>query len=298
MIAQVTASCDDPRMVDLASASHEFAVVDVETTGLDRRKDRVVSVAVARCDAAGHLIERWYSLINPGCPMGASEIHGLTDEAVANAPSFEDIADDLLLQLGGAILVGHNIDFDWHFLSKEYARHGATLPAHDTICTMALAKELNLGIANVRLDTVAAYCEVPLARASFHDAREDVLATAGVFARLYPLAVERGVNPVVHLEPVTPPIFRKTQKCGYVNPGRPGADGRLVQGMHVVITGETSMPCEELSPLMALGLEVERLLRDSGAVTNDLFSERHAEGRETPSCCESQSWMRLRTYVF
>ncbi len=45
-----------------------------------------------------------------------------------------------------------------------------------------------------------------------------MLATAGVFARLYPLAVERGVNPVVHLEPVTPPIFRKTQKCGYVNP--------------------------------------------------------------------------------
>jgi len=143
-------------MVDLVEGTHEFAVVDVETTGLYWRRDRVVSVAVARCNADGHPIEQWYSLVNPGCPMKASEIHGLTDVSVAHAPSFEHIADELLAQLGGAVLVGHNVTFDWRFLSNEYARGGETLPEHDAVCTLSLARALDLGTENMKLDAVAA----------------------------------------------------------------------------------------------------------------------------------------------
>ena len=262
-------------MTDLGGAIHEYAVVDVETTGLYWRRDRVVSVAVARCDAAGRPITQWYSLVNPGCPMGASEIHGLTDDMVATAPRFEEIADELLVQLGGAVLVGHNINFDWRFLSNEYARHGATLPDHDAICTMALAGSLGVPVGKLNLEAVAAYCEVPLPRLAFHDAREDVLATAGVFAQLYPLAIGRGIDPVVHLEATTPPILRKTAKCAFVNPGRFDAAGPLVQGMHVVMTGETSTSREELfRRSLDAGLDVLSTVnaKTSLLVTNDVSS--------------------------
>src|SRR5664280_1214261 len=190
ILAPVTPHWHDQCVAEVLVGRHEFAVVDVETTGLYCKRDRVVSVAVARCDASGHPLEQWYSLVNPGCPMGASEIHGITDVAVAHAPSFEHIADELLAQLGGAVLVGHNMTFDWRFLSSEYARGGETLPEHDAVCTLALARALGLPTENMKLDSVAAYCRVPLPRAQFHDAREDVLATAGVFSMLYPMALE------------------------------------------------------------------------------------------------------------
>jgi DNA polymerase III epsilon subunit-like protein/BRCT domain type II-containing protein len=257
VLAPVTPPCDNHHMADLMAGPHEFAVVDVETTGLYWRRDRVVSVAVARCGADGHPVEQWYSLVNPGCPMGASEIHGLTDASVAHAPSFEHIADELLSQLGGAVLVGHNVTFDWRFLSNEYARHGETLPEHDAVCTLTLARALDLHTENMKLDTVAAYCQVPLPRAQFHDAREDVLATAGVFSLLYPLALEHGINPVMHLAQATPPILHKTVKCTYVNPGRLEAAGPLIQGMHVAITGETKAPREQLfAHSLEAGLDV------------------------------------------
>ena len=255
--------------------THEFAVVDVETTGLYWRRDRVVSVAVARCNAGGQPVEQWYSLVNPGCPMGASEIHGLTDVSVAHAPSFEHIADELLAQLGGAVLVGHNVTFDWRFLSNEYARGGETLPEHDAVCTLSLARALDLGTENMKLDTVAAYCQVPLPRAQFHDAREDVLATAGVFALLYPLALEQGINPIMHLGQATPPVLHKTVKCPFVNPGRLVSGGTLLQGMHVAITGDTGTPRERLfTRSLEAGLDVLSSVnsKTSLLVTNDVAS--------------------------
>jgi DNA polymerase-3 subunit epsilon len=260
-------------MVDVAGEPHEFVVVDVETTGLYWRRDRVVSVAVARCDGNGLPLSQWYSLVNPGCPMGASEIHGLTDASVAHAPSFEHVADELLGQLGGAVLVGHNVTFDWRFLSGEYSRAGETLPEHDAICTLGLARALELHAENLKLDTLAAYCQVPLPRAQFHDAREDVLATAGVFAQLYPLALARGINPLMHLAPELPPALRKTAKCAYVNPGRLPPGGPLIQGMHVAITGETITPREELyARSLRAGLDVLNGVnsKTSLLVTNDL----------------------------
>ena len=275
ILAPVTPHWHDQDMAEAMVGSHEFAVVDVETTGLYSKRDRVVSVAVARCDASGHPLEQWYSLVNPGCPMGASEIHGITDAAVAHAPSFEHIADELLAQLGGAVLVGHNVTFDWRFLSSEYARGGATLPDHDAVCTLALARSLHLPTENMKLDSVAAYCRVSLPRAHFHDAREDVLATAGVFSTLYPMALEQGINPLIHLAPDFPPALHKTSKCAFVNPGRLLPSGPLVQGMHIVITGETATPREQLfARSLEAGLDVLSTVnsKTSVLVTNDVSS--------------------------
>ena len=141
--------------------------------------------------------EQWYSLVNSGCPMGASEIHGITDAAVAHAPSGEHIVVELLAQLGGAVLVGHNVTFDWRFLSSEYARgRRNSARAHNAVCTLALARSLHLPTENMKLDSVTAYCRVSLPRAHFHDAREDVGAAAGVFSTLYPMALEQGINPL------------------------------------------------------------------------------------------------------
>ena len=233
-------------LFDMADLLHEYAVIDVETTGVYFRKNRVVSVAVARCDAAGVILDEWYSLVNPDCPMDATHIHGITDEAVADAPHFGAITDELLALLGGAVLIGHNVTFDWNFLSFEFARAGVTLPAHDAICTMELAQVLGTPTPNYKLDSIATYCEVSLPRTAFHDAREDVRAAAGIFARLYPMALSQSIDVTKHLDPVIPTKVHNSAPCDFVNPGRADAGLPLVQGMHFAITGDTGVPREDL----------------------------------------------------
>jgi DNA polymerase III epsilon subunit family exonuclease len=240
----------------MLSPGHDFAVVDVETTGVYSRRDRIVAVAVARVDEAGQIMDTWSTLVNPQRPVTATEIHGLDDEMLETAPRFEVVADEILHRIGGSVVVGHNVTFDWRFLSSEFSRSGFTLPDHDGICTMALASLLKLDVPNRTLASIAAYCNVDLERDGYHNALEDAMAAAGVFGRLYPMARDRNLDPVIHLRQEFPPALHKIEKCAYVNPGPFALGGQLVQGMHVVITGATSVPREEIvAQVIAAGLD-------------------------------------------
>jgi DNA polymerase-3 subunit epsilon len=142
--------------------------------------------------------------------------------------------------------MGHNVTFDWNFLRFEFARVGITLPAHDSICAMGLAQVLDTSTPNFKLDSLAFHCDVPLPRATFHDAREVVRAAAGTFARLYPLALTHGINVTKHLDPVVWPHVHKGAPCNLVKSGQVVAGRPLAQGMHFAITGDTRTPPEEL----------------------------------------------------
>lgn len=119
-------------------AMTSFAVVDVETTGLDRRADRIVEIAVILLDH--NLVEegRWQSLVNPGRATSAVEIHGLTDAALAGAPRFAEISGRVLELLAGPVLVAHHAAFERAFLSRELARAGYDLGLDEgaCVCTM------------------------------------------------------------------------------------------------------------------------------------------------------------------
>src|SRR5699024_1581397 len=68
-----------------------FAVIDVETTGLDPERERIVEIAIVRADAQGRPIDHWATRLNPGIPMRATHVHGITDADVAGAPRFADL---------------------------------------------------------------------------------------------------------------------------------------------------------------------------------------------------------------
>ncbi len=107
-----------------------LAVLDLETTGTDPQKDRIVEASILKLWPAGRQ-ERYTWRVNPGVPipLGATAIHGIRDSDVATAPRFEQVADALLAFLEGCDLCGFNLKrFDLRMLYVECGRVGRTLP--------------------------------------------------------------------------------------------------------------------------------------------------------------------------
>lgn len=113
-----------------------FAVVDVETTGLRADEHRVVELAVVTTDARGRVLEEWSTRVNPQGPIGATHIHGLTQDDVADAPVFAEVLPQLNRRLSKAAVAAHNARFDLAFLRHEYRRAGWSLPFVPALCTL------------------------------------------------------------------------------------------------------------------------------------------------------------------
>jgi DNA polymerase-3 subunit epsilon len=119
-----------------SSGAPAFAVIDVETTGLSPKRDRVLELAVVRLDAAGHVVDEATSRFNPEGPVGATHIHGIRDVDVENAPLFRDQAHDIASVLSGLPIIAHNAKFDLAFLRAEFTAAGWSVPWLTSYCTL------------------------------------------------------------------------------------------------------------------------------------------------------------------
>ena len=106
--------------------------------------DRVVEVSVIRREPGGHSTVVLDTLVNPRRPMGATEIHGITDADVADAPPFEEVATAVAGAISGCILAAYNVYFDMRFFEYEMERAGFAIdPPY--MCLMYLRPLLGLG---------------------------------------------------------------------------------------------------------------------------------------------------------
>lgn len=106
-----------------------FAVIDFETTGLDPANDRILEIGIV-CFEGGELRDRHNFLVNPGIPVPeeARAVHGITDEELASAPRFDELAPRVCDLLDGHLPVAYNADFDRAFLRAEVGRVRHLLP--------------------------------------------------------------------------------------------------------------------------------------------------------------------------
>ncbi|OBK24810.1 DNA polymerase III subunit epsilon [Mycobacterium asiaticum] len=253
-----------------------WAVIDVETSGFRPGQARVISVAALGLDAAGQVEQSVVSLLNPGVDPGPTHVHGLTAAMLEDQPQFADIVDDLIEVLRGRTLVAHNVAFDYSFLSAEAELAEAELPVDSVMCTVELARRLELDVDNLRLETLASHWGVTQERP--HDAFDDAMVLTGVLAAALERARARDIWLPVH--PVTRrrwPNGRVTHDelrplkalaarmpCPYLNPGRFVRGRPLVQGMRVALAAEVGRTHEEL---------VERILYAGLAYSDDVDRE-------------------------
>lgn len=171
--------------------SNHYAVIDCETTGFaSRRGDRIVEAAVVRVDAAGAVLGEWVTLIDPGRDVGPSHIHGVTDDDVADAPTFAQVAGELARRLAGAVVVAHNAGFDRGFMRAEFARLGCSQPEAPWLCTMRLARALRLPVRDFKLETCCDHFGIDCGAA--HTALDDARSAAGLLMRLFEIAADGG----------------------------------------------------------------------------------------------------------
>ena len=248
-----------------------WAVVDVETSGFHPGQARVVSVAALALGDDGNVEGSFSTLLNPGVDPGPTHVHGLTSEMLEGQPTFGEIVGQLNGVLQGRTLVAHNVGFDYSFLTAEAELVGAELPVDTVMCTVELVRRLDLGVENLRLETLAAHWGITQMRP--HDALDDALVLAQILKPALAGALERKawlpVRPVrrrswpsgqiTHDELRPLKTIAARLPCPFQNPGR-FVDGRpLVQGMSVALSNEVAHTYEEL---------IERILHAGLAYTD------------------------------
>lgn len=133
------------RRVGVRAADLEYAVLDLETTGLDPGTGaRVVEIAVVRVRGDGKLVEEFSSLVDPRAEVSGQEFHGIGAGDVVGAPTVADLVPHLTRLFSGAVVVSHNLDFEQRFLSSELLPAG--LPEGQAgLCTLrALRSQIEL----------------------------------------------------------------------------------------------------------------------------------------------------------
>jgi DNA polymerase-3 subunit epsilon len=120
----------------------DLVFVDLETTGGNAARDRITEVGIVHF-RAGECAGEWSSLVNPEChiPGYIEAFTGITNDMVANAPRFADIAAELQQRLHGAVFVAHNARFDYSFLRSEFRRIDRHFSAR-VLCTVKLSRRL------------------------------------------------------------------------------------------------------------------------------------------------------------
>lgn len=163
-----------------------FAVIDVETTGGTPFSSRITDISVFLTD--GHrLIDEFSSLVNPMMPIPPfiSELTGIDDEMVASAPTFDEIAQQIIDITQGAIFVAHNVNFDYGMVRGEFARLKYSFN-REKLCTVRLARQFIPGHRSYSLGNICRELGIPIN--GRHRARGDAEATLELFRRIYDLS--------------------------------------------------------------------------------------------------------------
>jgi DNA polymerase III subunit epsilon len=181
-----------------------FAVVDLETSGLSTRWNRILQIGMVTVEADGTVVDEWSTLVRMRWPLqrvGPTHVHGITRSTLKGAPSLDAVLAEFGARLNGAIFTAHNAEFDGGFLQRAARRRPIDDPVRQSLehplCTLRMSRRLDPDRQRShRLGDLCDYYGVTLDRP--HDALCDAAATAAILPRLL---AELEITDVGELEP-------------------------------------------------------------------------------------------------
>lgn len=171
----------------------DFCIVDVETTGLSPQYNNIIEIGIVKVSGM-KIVDRYSSLVNPGrnIPFFITNLTGITDEDVYNAPFFDDIAYDVKNFLDGSVITGHNLAFDYSFLRREFVSSGFDFNIKERLCTMRIARRLFPEEKSKSLGSMCTLLDVD--NSQKHRALGDAEATAEILLKMIILLKARDIS--------------------------------------------------------------------------------------------------------
>lgn len=159
-----------------------YAIVDIETTGGYAAAHGITEISIHVFDG-NKVTEKFETLINPGLPIPRyiQAMTGITDEMVAGAPAFENVAETIYNLLNDKIFVAHNVNFDYSFIKNHLEEYGFALNVKK-LCTVRLSRKIFPGFPSYSLGKLCHSLGIRIQNQ--HRAGGDTEATVQVFKQL------------------------------------------------------------------------------------------------------------------
>lgn len=174
-----------------------YVVFDLETTGFSAIKDKIIEIGAVKVEG-GKITDRFSTFVNPGVPIPfrITQLTGITDQMVMDAPGIETVLPQFLEFIGEAALVAHNASFDVGFIEQN-CRYQDVIPDFTSVDTVAMARILLPTLSKYKLNVVAGALHISLE--NHHRAVDDAGATAEIFVRFLEMLEEKGIHDLAHL---------------------------------------------------------------------------------------------------
>lgn len=159
-----------------------FAIIDIETTGGRATTDKITEIAIVLHDGE-KIIDQYETLVNPErmIPYGITELTGISNAMVVDAPKFFEVAKKIVQMTEGAIFVAHNVRFDYSFVQEEFRRLGYTY-TRKNLCTVRLSRQAFPGLPSYSLSNLIRHFGLNVG--ARHRAMGDTMATVDLFERI------------------------------------------------------------------------------------------------------------------
>ncbi len=235
----------------------EFIVCDLETTGFQPDKDKIIEIAIARV-VDGTIIDSFTSLVNPQCaiPLKIQRLTGIDEQQLTSSPAWEEITGNIESFLTPAPLLGHNIDFDRAFLEANLGR----LPFTCSLDTLELARIAVPDAPGHSLGALTRHLE--LQSRGQHRAMDDLLTTVDLYLALAEKLELLGMETTLRLLP----LLRQGQSA-WLQVIETAAKGKIANFSREKLSGRIQVkeprPAAKPSrnnPEPVSGLDIEKLL--------------------------------------
>lgn len=160
----------------------EICVVDIETTGSNPYHDRIIEIGIVKVKNC-RIIDQYQSFVNPGLqiPYFITQLTGITNADVKDAPFFDELAPEISAFLGSSIFTAHNAQFDYPFLKRELNVAGYELN-NDKLCTLRLCRRTYRELPSKSLGAVAK--SLRISQKNAHRALSDSLTAAKILLKI------------------------------------------------------------------------------------------------------------------
>jgi DNA polymerase-3 subunit epsilon len=200
-----------------------FAIIDIETCGgkFEYKRGRITEICIVLHDGLA-VTEVWSTLINPECFISPfyTSLSGITNDMVAHAPKFHEIAKKIIELTEDRIFIAHNAGFDYGFIKQEFASLGYKYK-RETLCTVRLSRKLLPGKLSYSLGNLCS--SLGIENEARHRAEGDAVATAQLFdlllqvKNMHPQYKNKGVDELMtrRIDKIKQYVLNKLpEECG------------------------------------------------------------------------------------